>query len=341
MIMAELGFRTFNDMVGRVDALVVDEAVKHWKSDGLDLSALLTPANEPRDFLGSFQNQKQDHGLDKALDNTLIRLARPALENGEKVFHELPLVNINRVVGGMLSNRIIRDVGPQMLPDDTIHFKFTGNAGQSFGAWLAKGVFLEVEGDANDFVGKGLSGGRIVVYPPRTSSFRAEENIIAGNVILYGATSGECFLNGVVAERFCVRNSGANAVVEGVGDHGCEYMTGGRVVVLGATGRNFASGMSGGIAYVWDVAGDFADRCNLDMVGLESLDDAADIRTVQALIKKHIRYTGSDVAQRIMATWEDRVHQFVKVIPHDYKRVLMQQQTDALVQTETDEPALV
>ncbi len=341
MIMAELGFRTFNDMVGRVDALVVDDAVKHWKSDGLDLSALLTPANKPRDFLGSFQNQKQDHGLDKALDNTLISLARPALKNGEKVFHELPLVNINRVVGGMLSNRIIRDVGPQMLADDTIHFKFTGNAGQSFGAWLAKGVFLEVEGDANDFVGKGLSGGRIVVYPPRTSSFRAEENIIAGNVILYGATSGECFLNGVVAERFCVRNSGANAVVEGVGDHGCEYMTGGRVVVLGATGRNFASGMSGGIAYVWDVAGDFADRCNLDMVGLESLDDAADIRTVQALIKKHIRYTGSDVAQRIMATWEDRVHQFVKVIPHDYKRVLMQQQNDALVQTETDEPALV
>ena len=228
-----------------------------------------------------------------------------------------------------------------MLPNDTIHFKFTGNAGQSFGAWLAKGVFLEVEGDANDFVGKGLSGGRIVIYPPRTSSFKAEDNIIAGNVILYGATSGACFLNGVVAERFCVRNSGANAVVEGVGDHGCEYMTGGRVIVLGSTGRNFASGMSGGIAYVWDIAGDFADRCNLEMVGLDSLDDVDDIREVQTLIEKHIAYTGSEVAKRIMATWDEQQHLFVKVIPHDYKRVLLQKRADAQVRSETDELALV
>lgn len=334
LIMAELGFRTFNEMVGRVDALEVDDALRHWKSEGLDLSALLTAATEPKNFLGAYQIHKQDHGLEKALDNTLIELAAPALSSGKKVFHELPLINTNRVVGGMLSNRIIREVGPQMLADDTIHFKFNGNAGQSFGAWLAKGVTLEVEGDANDFVGKGLSGGRVVVYPPRVSSFKAEENIIAGNVILYGATSGECFLNGVVAERFCVRNSGANAVVEGVGDHGCEYMTGGRVVVLGSTGRNFASGMSGGVAYVWDKNGTLATRCNKDMVDLEPLVDEEDICEVQTLIEKHIAYTGSELASRIMATWDREITHFVKVMPRDYKRVLLQQEADAQVKTE-------
>ena len=314
-------------MVGRVDALEIDDALKHWKSDGLDLSALLTAAIPPKDFLGSYQIHEQSHGLEKALDNKLIELAEPALASGKKVFHELPLINTNRVVGGMLSNRIIRDIGPQMLPDNTIHFKFNGNAGQSFGAWLAKGVTLEVEGDANDFVGKGLSGGLVIVYPPRASSFKAEENIIAGNVILYGATSGECFLNGVVAERFCVRNSGANAVVEGVGDHGCEYMTGGRVVVLGGTGRNFASGMSGGIAYVWDVGGKLAERCNHDMVGLERLEDAADITEVKTLIEKHIIYTNSSIAKKVMADWDTQMTHFVKVMPRDYKRVLLEQQT--------------
>ncbi|MFK7855842.1 MAG: glutamate synthase large subunit [Granulosicoccus sp.] len=335
MIMAELGFRTFNEMVGRVDALEVDDALRHWKSEGLDLSALLTKATEPKDFLGAYQIHKQDHGLEKALDNTLIDLAQPALSSGKKVFHELALINTNRVVGGMLSNRIIRDVGPDMLADDTIHFKFNGNAGQSFGAWLAKGVTLEVEGDANDFVGKGLSGGRIVVYPPRVSSFKAEENIIAGNVILYGATSGECFLNGVVAERFCVRNSGANAVVEGVGDHGCEYMTGGRVVVLGSTGRNFASGMSGGIAYVLDTEGKLQERCNMDMVELESLIDDEDVREVQTLIEKHIGYTGSTLAQSVMSEWESHINHFVKVMPRDYKRVLQQQK--AMKQSRAEE----
>jgi len=334
MIMAELGFKTFNEMVGRVDALEVDDALKHWKSQGLDLSALLTAAKPPKDFLGPYKIHQQAHGLEKALDNTLIELAAPALSSGEKVFHELPLTNTNRVVGGMLSNRIIRDVGPQMLPEDTIHFKFNGNAGQSFGAWLAKGVTLEVEGDANDFVGKGLSGGRVIVYPPRTSSFKAEENIIAGNVILYGATSGECFLNGVVAERFCVRNSGANAVVEGVGDHGCEYMTGGRVVVLGRTGRNFASGMSGGVAYVWDEDGNLAERCNLDMVGLEPLEDAEDIRDVQTLIEKHIVYTNSAIAKKIMTSWDAQVMHFVKIMPHDYKRVLLQKKAIAQARKE-------
>ncbi|NND92951.1 MAG: glutamate synthase large subunit [Granulosicoccus sp.] len=335
MIMAELGFRTYNDMVGRVDALKVDDALRHWKSDGLDLSALLEPAKQPENFLGAYQMHQQDHGLDKALDNTLIDLAMPALATGAKVYHELPIININRVVGGMLSNRIIRDVGPQMLDDDTIHFKFRGSAGQSFGAWLAKGVFLEVEGDANDFVGKGLSGGRLVVYPPKQSAFIAEDNIIAGNVILYGATSGECFLNGVVAERFCVRNSGADAVVEGVGDHGCEYMTGGRAVVLGTTGRNFASGMSGGVAYVWDKEGDFATHCNLDMVGLEPLDDSSDIRELRKLIEKHISYTDSAVAKMIISTWDHQVGRFIKVIPHDYKRVLLQRKdASALMEAE-------
>lgn len=329
MIMAELGFKTFNEMVGRVDALEVDDALKHWKSDGLDLSALLTAAVPPKDFLGSYQIHSQSHGLEDALDNKLIELAAPALTSGKKVFHELPLINTNRVVGGMLSNRIIRDVGPQMLPDDTIRFKFNGSAGQSFGAWLAKGVTLEVEGDANDFVAKGLSGGRVVIYPPRVSSFKAEENIIAGNVILYGATSGECFLNGMVAERFCVRNSGANSVVEGVGDHGCEYMTGGRVVVLGSTGRNFASGMSGGIAYVWDVEGKLAERCNPDMVELERLEDDADICEVQTLIEKHIVYTDSVIAKKVMADWDAQVTRFVKVMPRDYKRVLLEQKTKA------------
>ena len=329
IIMAELGFKTFNEMVGRVDALEVDDALKHWKSDGLDLTALLTAATHPKDFLGSYQIHPQSHGLEKALDNKLIELAAPALMEGKCVFHEVPLINTNRVVGGMLSNRIIRDVGPQMLPDNTIHFKFNGSAGQSFGAWLAKGVTLEVEGDANDFVGKGLSGGRVIVYPPRVSSFKACENIIAGNVILYGATSGECYLNGMVAERFCVRNSGANAVVEGVGDHGCEYMTGGRVVVLGKTGRNFASGMSGGIAYVWDVEGKLEERCNLDMVGLERLVDATDICEVQTLIEKHILHTDSAIAKTVMADWDTQVNHFIKVMPRDYKRVLLEQQSKA------------
>ena len=242
---------------------------------------------------------------------------------------ELALINTNRVVGGMLSNRIIRDVGPQMLADDTIHFKFKGSAGQSFGAWLAKGVLLEVEGDANDFVGKGLSGGRIVVYPSRQSPFKPEENVIAGNVILYGATSGECFLNGIVAERFCVRNSGASAVVEGVGDHGCEYMTGGRAVILGRTGRNFASGMSGGIAYVWNTDGRFAERCNTDMVDLDEMTEEQDIAELKRLIEKHRDYTGSNVASAILSDWDNQVSQFIKVMPRDYKRVLQENKAAA------------
>ncbi len=322
MIMAELGFRNVNEMIGRVDALEADKAVDHWKARGLDLSAILEPAKEPPEFLGSYAIHKQDHGLEKALDNQLIELAEPALKRGEKVYDEQIIVNTNRVVGGMLSNRIIREVGPDMLPHDTIHFKFHGSAGQSFGAWLAKGVTLVVEGDANDYVGKGLSGGRIVIYPPKESVFKPEDNIIVGNVVLYGATSGECFFRGQAAERFCVRNSGAHAVVEGVGDHGCEYMTGGRVVILGGTGRNFGAGMSGGIAYVWDPESRFAPNCNMEMVELEALDIPEELDEVRSLIQRHADYTGSTVAQALLADWGRAARQFVKVMPTDFKRVL-------------------
>ncbi len=321
-IMAELGFRTVNEMVGRVDALEADAAVDHWKAQGLDLTPLLTPAAEPPDFLGRYAIHQQDHMLDRALDNQLIELAEPALAEGKPVRIDLPVVNTNRVVGGMLSNQIIRRVGPEMLADDTIHIKLTGSAGQSLGAWLARGVTVEVEGDANDYVGKGLSGGRVIVYPPPGSPFKPEENILIGNVCLYGATSGEAFFRGMAAERFCVRNSGANAVVEGVGDHGCEYMTGGRVVILGRTGRNFAAGMSGGIAYVWDCHRRLPERCNPEMVELEPLEDPEDIEELRALIEKHVEYTGSDVAGRLLDDWQAALEQFVKVMPVDYKRVL-------------------
>jgi glutamate synthase (NADPH/NADH) large chain len=322
LIMAELGFSSVNEMIGRVDALKVDAALDHWKARGLDLSEMLAPAEEPAEFLGSYAIHEQDHGLNKALDNELIQLAEPALKRGVRVYHELPIVNTNRVVGGMLSNSIIREVGPEMLPDDTIHFKFFGSAGQSFGCWLAKGVTLEVEGDANDYVGKGLSGGKLIIYPPKASSFKAEENILAGNVVLYGATSGECYLRGIAAERFCVRNSGAHAVVEGVGDHGCEYMTGGRVVILGPTGRNFAAGMSGGIAYVWDPKKLFPANCSPDMVDLETIEDADEAGEVRAMIERHVQYTDSAVGRQILERWQDHVHEFVKVMPVDYKRVL-------------------
>ena len=256
-----------------------------------------------------------------------MSLAEPAISRGVEVYHELDIVNTNRVVGAMLSNKIIREVGPEMLTDGTIHFKFRGSAGQSFGCWLAKGVTLEVEGDANDYVGKGLSGGRIIVYPPKQSKFVAEDNIIVGNVVLYGATSGECFLRGVAAERFCVRNSGASAVIEGVGDHACEYMTGGRAVILGPTGRNFAAGMSGGIAYVWNPEDALEGLCNMEMVVLEQLVEDDDIDEVKILIEKHLKYTGSAVAKTLLDDWQTSVGQFVKVMPTDYKRVLEERKT--------------
>jgi len=268
----------------------------------------------------------QDHELDKSLDFTkLIKMAKPALDKGEKVTGELKIENVNRTVGTTLSGKVALKYGYAGLPDETIHFKFNGNAGQSFGCFLAKGITLELEGDANDYLGKGISGGRIIAYPPKNSTFKPEENIIAGNVIAYGAISGEIYLRGVVGERFCVRNSGASAVVEGVGDHGCEYMTGGRVIVLGKTGRNFAAGMSGGIAYVYDDDGQFQSKCNMEMVELERPDKPDDIATIQRLLENHVKFTGSTVAKAVLDDFEKELRWFVKVMPTDYRRVLEHQ----------------
>ncbi|MCC7475400.1 MAG: glutamate synthase subunit alpha [Pirellulales bacterium] len=325
-VMADLGFRTIEEMVGRVDCLETNEAIKHWKADGLDLTDLLSPVNKPHDGVGSYYQRGQDHSLDLSLDRTtLLKLAQPALESGKHVRADLPIVNTNRTVGTILSHEIAKRWGEECLPDGTIHFKFTGSAGQSFGAFLAGGVTLELEGDANDHVGKGLSGGRIIIYPPAQSSFVAEENILIGNVALYGATSGEAYFRGRAAERFAVRNSGAHAVIEGVGDHGCEYMTGGRVVILGPTGRNFAAGMSGGIAYVWNPYDTLAANYNNGMVDLERVESESDIDELRRLIEKHREYTGSSVAADILANWDDAVSKFTKVMPTDYKRVLQEQ----------------
>ena len=321
-IMAQLGVRKVNELIGRVDLLDTDEAIEHWKASGMDLSAILEPAKVVFENTGVYCNQPQDHGLDKALDNELIRLSQPALESGEKVSFEHEIINTNRVVGTMLSNEVAKHWKEEMLPDDTIIIKFTGSAGQSFGAWLAKGITLTVEGDANDYVGKGLSGGKIIIYPPKESTFKAEENIIAGNVILYGATGGEAYIRGIAAERFAVRNSGASAVIEGIGDHGCEYMTGGCVVVLGKTGRNFGAGMSGGIAFVWDPDKTFVKQCNMETFGLESVSNTNDILQLKSLIQNHLDYTESPVAKKILENWEASLVQFVKVMPTDYKRVL-------------------
>lgn len=320
-LMAQLGFRTIEEMVGRTEVLEADKAIDHWKTQGIDLSRLLhQPVTGPE--VGRYCSEAQDHGIAKSMDVTkLLDLCAPAIERGEKVTATLPIRNVNRVVGTILGNEITKRHW-YGLPDDTVHLKFLGTAGQSFGAFVPKGVTLEIEGDANDYVGKGLSGGRIIVYPPAGSTFAAEENIIAGNTALYGATSGELFLRGMAGERFAVRNSGVDAVVEGVGDHGCEYMTGGRVVVLGVTGRNFAAGMSGGVAYILDEAGDFATRCNQQMVGLEKVEDKAEADELYALIKKHADCTKSQKAFKVLALWDEMLVKFVKVMPKDYKRVL-------------------
>ncbi|MBL4898926.1 MAG: glutamate synthase subunit alpha, partial [Colwellia sp.] len=323
-IMASLGFRTLNEMVGRTDALELDSAIDHWKADGIDLSAILMPAQKAHDKVGTFQTMEQDHGLDLALDNELIKQAQTAIEKGDNVKIELPIININRVVGTMLSHEVTKKWGANGLPEDTIHVKLDGAAGQSLGAFMTKGITLEVEGDANDYVGKGLSGGRIIVYPPKVSTFAAEENILVGNVCLYGATGGEAFLRGIAAERFCVRNSGASTVIEGIGDHGCEYMTGGRVVVLGKTGRNFAAGMSGGVAYILDEDNSFPKLCNMGMVALEKVEADEDIAELKTLIEKHATFTGSVVAKRVLGDWKNILPKFVKVMPVDYKRVLLE-----------------
>ncbi|HIK27009.1 MAG: glutamate synthase large subunit [Oscillatoriaceae bacterium SKW80] len=320
-IMAQLGFRTVNEMIGRTDVLEPKKALAHWKAKNIDLSKILyQPEVGPE--VGRYCQIPQDHGLEKSLDMTvLLDLCKGAIEKGEKVKATLPIKNTNRVVGTILGNEITKRHW-QGLPEDTIHLHFQGSAGQSFGAFVPKGVTLELEGDANDYLGKGLSGGKIILYPPAGSTFVPEENIITGNVAFYGATSGEAYIRGMAGERFCVRNSGVNAVVEAVGDHGCEYMTGGKVVVLGATGRNFAAGMSGGIAYVLDEKGDFATRCNTQMADLEKLEEPEEIAEVRQMIEKHAKYTNSEKAAKVLANWDEMVPKFVKVMPRDYKRVL-------------------
>jgi len=321
-LMAKLGFRTMDEMIGRVDKLDMRKAVDHWKARGLDYSAILyRPEVGPEVPIRKVRDQ--DHGIERSLDaTTIIPLCRPALERREPVGLRLPIRNINRTVGTLLGYEVTSRYGGEGLPDDTIHIHFTGSAGQSFGAFLPRGITFTLEGDANDYLAKGLSGGKIIVYPPRQATFVPEENILIGNVVLYGATSGEAYFRGVAGERFAVRNSGAYAVVEGVGDHGCEYMTGGRVVVIGSTGRNFAAGMSGGIAYVLDLDGDFKRRCNLGMVDLESLVADEDIAEVKAMLRRHLHYTRSAVAERILAQWGAMQPKFVKVMPKDYKRAL-------------------
>lgn len=322
-LMAKLGFRNLDEMVGRVDMLDPRKAISHWKSDGLDLTGMLTPAKKLRPNVVTRHAIAQEHGLDQSLDvRVLVPTAKPALDNQTPVKIESKVININRTVGTILSHEIAKRYGQAGLPADTVHVRLTGSAGQSLGAFLAHGVTIELEGDSNDYVGKGLSGGRIIVYPPKNSSFKADENILVGNVCLYGATSGEVFLRGRAAERFCVRNSGATAVVEGVGDHGCEYMTGGRLVILGETGRNFAAGMSGGIAYIWDRTGDFNLRCNLGTVGLEKIESSEEEAEVRELIQRHFDYTGSEMAKEVLANWPTFLSQCVKVMPLDYKRVL-------------------
>jgi glutamate synthase (ferredoxin) len=321
-IMAELGFRTINEMIGRVDRLEPTAAIDHWKAQGFDFSNILYQPDSGAE-VGRFQTIEQDHGLDKSLDvTTLLEICRPAIARGERVEASLPIRNVHRVVGTITGSEITKKWGSAGLPEDTIRIRFNGSAGQSFGAFMPRGMSFTLEGDANDYVGKGLSGGRIVVYPPRAATFKAEDNMIIGNVALYGATSGEVFIRGQAGERFAVRNSGVDAVVEAVGDHGCEYMTGGRVVILGPTGRNFGAGMSGGVAYVFDEAAQFTSRINMQMVEVGRIEEQEDIDALQGLIKRHAELTGSTVAARILSAWPTQLPKFVRVIPKDYKRVL-------------------
>ena len=321
-IMAELGFKKIEDMIGRVDCLESDIAIDHWKRSGLDFSNILQPAEKIFKDTEVFNTRKQDHGLDKALDNVLIEKSKAAIEKAEKVNIEENIININRVVGTMLSNEVSKVWEAEGLPEDTINIKLNGSAGQSLAAWLVKGITMTLEGDANDFVGKGLSGGKLIIYPPKDSSFKAEENVLLGNVALYGATAGEAYFRGIAAERFCVRNSGATVVVEGIGDHGCEYMTGGKAIILGDTGRNFGAGMSGGEAYVFDPKKQFKEKCNFDTFELEGLKDKDEIALLHNLIKNHFKYTESEIAKRILDDWSSNIKKFVKVMPTDYKRVL-------------------
>ncbi len=339
--MAKLGFRSVDEMVGRVEKIDISVADEHWKARGIDLSSILYVPTLPS-RVARRRTTCQDHGIDRALDHALIAKAKPALESQTPVSASFNIRNVHRTVGAMLGGEIARKYGSAGLPDGTIHYKFRGSAGQSFGAFVPQGVTLELEGDANDYLGKGLSGGRIVAYPPKTSSFLPEESILVGNVVLYGATGGEAFLNGIAGERFAVRNSGATAVVEGVGDHGCEYMTKGLVIVLGSTGRNFAAGMSGGITFVYDDQGDFSTRrCNKASVDLEPLVDPADIELVQGLLARHRDLTGSPRAAWVLEHWADAQPKFIKVFPHEYKRVLGVARATSVYASPAATPSLV
>jgi glutamate synthase (NADPH/NADH) large chain len=328
-IMADLGFRTVNEMIGQVEHLERRENITHWKYSKLDLSPILfkDPASS---YTGIYNQEKQDHGLDAVLDWQLLKAAQPAIDNQERVVASFPIRNINRTAGTILSNEITKKYKAAGLPDDTIHFNFTGTAGQSFGAFNTKGITLELEGDANDYFGKGLSGAKLIIYPSREASFIPENNSIIGNVAFYGATSGESYIRGKAGERFAVRNSGANVVVESVGDHGCEYMTGGTVIILGDTGRNFAAGMSGGVAYVYDVKSAFKDNCNKEMVDLDPL-DSEDQQLLNDMISKHYAYTGSTVAKFVLDDFENQLKNFIKVFPKDYKKVLNDKKAKASI----------
>ncbi|HEX9289274.1 MAG TPA: glutamate synthase large subunit, partial [Anaeromyxobacteraceae bacterium] len=320
--MAQLGYRTVDEMVGRSERIEMRPAVEHWKARNLDFGRILFKPTVPKHY-GRTCQIPQDHGLDDALDSTtLLELARPALEAKKPVQAKLPIRNTNRVVGTMLGSEVTRRFGPQGLPEDTIKLHFQGSAGQSFGAFVPKGMTLTLEGDANDYIGKGLSGGKLIVFPPKAAAFVPEENVLVGNVAFYGATGGEAYIRGIAGERFCVRNSGVAAVVEGVGDHGCEYMTGGTVVVLGETGRNFAAGMSGGIAYVLDQGGAFAKVCNRGMVSLGRLEDEQEIALVRRMVERHVQYTESTLGMKLLDEWKEALPRFVRVIPNDYRRVL-------------------
>jgi glutamate synthase (NADPH/NADH) large chain len=358
-IMASLGFKTLNEMIGRVDKLNMNKAVSHWKAKGVDLSRILYSVTA-KPGVAIHHREKQNHGLESALDHDLIAAAKPSIENGQPVRLERAVRNVDRTVGAMLSGEVAKRHGHAGLPEDTITVKFAGTAGQSFGAFLARGISIELTGDANDYVGKGLSGGRIVVKPPRGLKREPTENIIVGNTVLYGAIAGEAYFQGVAGERFAVRNSGAICVVEGTGDHGCEYMTGGVVAVLGSTGRNFAAGMSGGVAYVFDEDGSFEKRCNMSMVRLEkitasdgtehadlprqrsiSVSDAGmgdllrfDAERLRILVERHLLHTGSARAKQILDNWDASLARFVKVMPQDYAKALADMKARAAIAAE-------
>ena len=321
-IMAAMGIRKIEQLIGQVEYLDYEPAVSHWKAKGLDLSAILKAP--PKSYTGSrFRTKFQDHKLEQSLDKTkLLKLCKDAIETKNPIEASFKIKSTNRTVGTILGHEITKRHGGAGLPNDTIKLKFCGSAGQSFGAFVPRGVTMHIEGDANDYVGKGLSGGKIVIYPPKSSTFIAEENIIVGNVVLYGATSGEAYFRGVAGERFAVRNSGATAIVEGVGDHGCEYMTGGEVVILGPVGRNFAAGMSGGLAFVYDPKDNLRDLCNLQMVDIDPLTDEK-LAELKNKIEVHVKYTDSQVGKRIIGNWSEEHKLFKLVFPKDYKRVLL------------------